>query len=169
MTGKAESNGSNNGKKQRADMSTAEKDKLLQVRDLLFGEQVSDIDNRMGRLQQSLLGSIEDLKSQMQKKLQELEKQTEQHFTKLSQDLKEAQKTSHKNDEEIREHLEKAKHTAEEELTATQNKIEEMQKEFTNKVEDEVSSLTQDKIHRDQMARMLENMAGELRKGNNTK
>lgn len=165
MTGKAESNGSNNGNKQKADISTAEQDKLLQVRDLLFGEQVSDIDSRMGGLQQSLLGSIEDLKSQMQKKLQELEKQTEKNFTKLSQDLKDAQATSHKNDEEIREHLEKTKHTTEEEFAATQNRIEEMQKE----VNENFGLVTQDKVHRDQMAVLLEGMAGELRKGNNIK
>jgi len=155
------------------------------IRDILFGSQMRDYEQRFARVEERLAKATDNLREEMKKQVNSLESFTRQELESLSQRLKtEKGDRAHSLEEiarEFRENL-KALETrladGEEQVATTQSDIrsrvleqaktfsaelEKLQGEIASSLDQEVRTLRSEKIDRDALADLFSEFALRLR------
>lgn len=123
-------------------------DSVDQIRNILFGEQVTIINKRFEGLEKTLTKAISDLSNQVK----ENQKTTNANIQKL-------QKHHDKDSKSMSEAHESSLAQLETNIT---NKITETESDILNQLQDGLQKLDEKASHRNEMARLLKEMADKL-------
>ncbi len=127
---------------------TAASNSVDQIRDILFGEQISLIEKRFAALEKSLSSAIEKLADKVEKTTKELKEQISQTNKELSAD-----------NSQLEQQQTQALNKVESALTA---KIIETESDLLNQLQMEIQKLDNKASHRKDLAQLLKDMATKL-------
>lgn len=123
-------------------------DSVDQIRNILFGEQVTIINKRFEALEVSLKSAISDLSKQVQ-----------ENQKNINQNIETLQKNHNSGTKDMQQMHESSINQLESSIT---NKITEVESDILNQLQDGLQKLDDKASHRSEMARLLKEMANKL-------
>lgn len=160
--------------------ASIEDENIGKIRDILFGNNISEIDKRFNALEQSLQETISSLKDEIQKKLHSFDDYFKAEISSLIEQLKKEQGIRTAAIEKLTKDIEKLNASIDatnDELKANMREvrtkmmdhykensenISNLDKELRKLVNKEVNQLTDNKVDRKALAVMLSDMALQL-------
>lgn len=137
---------------------------LGQVRDILFGSQMRDYDKRFARLEERLVSDIQSLKDDVRNQFESLETYVNKEVESLIDRLKDEQADRVSAVKEVTKEVSDLTRTVEKRTTKLDEQLTKVERDTRQQILDQSKTLrdeTQQKF--DELRRVLENEAGELR------
>lgn len=155
----------------------AEEENISKIRDILFGNNISEIDKRFNKLEQQLYEVISSVKDEMQKKLHSFDDYFKNEITSILDQIKKEQENRTTAVNNLNKQVEKINQTIsefkDEMATSTRDmrtrmmdhykenseSISKLEQELKKLLNKEVNQLTESKVDRKALAIMLSEMA----------
>jgi hypothetical protein len=152
----------------------AAEDSMEQIREILFGGRVREIEQRFAQIEERLERQYADLSRELDRRLTELERGLQQSIDSLSAVLQEERGQREHEQVELGKRLaqldtdtsdEQAslKRDLEQQLMVAQDRFDTQQAELRQSIESQVRALRGDKLARAALADMMQELAGRLR------
>ena len=141
----------------------AETPSVDKIRDLLFGNQMQDYDQRFAKLEARLLARLKDIESEAARNLGAFESNTKKQVDSLAGQLRDEKEQRADGDKEIERMLREQNQALEKRIRAVSDQVSQLDREMSDRLTRETQSLREEiKQKNTDIRQALENMFAEL-------